>query len=278
MSKRLHSRNDIIAIINACKDMRLRTAILFIASTGARLAEAMAIRIRDLHLETNHPTVTFRAETTKNRLSRTIPLTRETAEAIRIWLKVKYEPYPTKFSSVRTFVKPTKRDTDMVLAMWHKANFNPNAEHLGENLRWKFSHILELIGKDELEESGRQHRFTLGSFRRYVKTTISNVSSFDFSEYILGHRGWRMTYFRMRESEVNELWAKVEPYLTFISENGADLVRRRFSEELASVHEELKKMRADMEVYRRENVAGMAVINNLVALYQQQLTAPQPTS
>ncbi len=52
------------------------------------------------------------------------------------------------------------------------------------------------------------------SFRRFVKTTISDLGYSDFSEWFIGHNV--STYWRKKESEKAEIFKKVEPYLTFL--------------------------------------------------------------
>jgi hypothetical protein len=50
-------------------------------------------------------------------------------------------------------------------------------------------------------EDGNEKRreITLHSFRRFVKTTISDLGYQDFSEYFIGHSG--STYWTKKESE-----------------------------------------------------------------------------
>ena len=71
------------------------------------------------------------------------------------------------------------------------------------------------MGKGEREDSNQNRRqITLHSFRRFVKTTISDLGYFDFSEYFIGHIG--STYWRKKDSEKAEIYRKIEPYLTFL--------------------------------------------------------------
>jgi hypothetical protein len=60
----------------------------------------------------------------------------------------------------------------------------------------------------------RRRRITLHSFRRFVKSTISDLGYGDFSEYFIGHSG--STYYRKTEKEKIQLFRKIEPHLTFL--------------------------------------------------------------
>jgi hypothetical protein len=78
--------------------------------------------------------------------------------------------------------------------------------------------MLDRMGKGEREDSNQNRRqITLHSFRRFVKTTISDLGYYDFSEYFIGHIG--STYWRKKDSEKAEIFRKIEPYLTFLNVN-----------------------------------------------------------
>jgi hypothetical protein len=47
-------------------------------------------------------------------------------------------------------------------------------------------------------------------FRRFVKTTISDLGYSDFSDYFIGHSG--STYWCKKDSEKAEIFLKIEPY------------------------------------------------------------------
>ena len=59
------------------------------------------------------------------------------------------------------------------------------------------------MGKGEREDSNeRRRQVTFHSFRRFVKTTISDLGYADYSEYFIGHSV--STYWRKKESEKAE--------------------------------------------------------------------------
>ncbi len=72
----------------------------------------------------------------------------------------------------------------------------------------------------------RCRQITLHSFRRFVKTTISDLGYSDNSEWFIGHSG--STYCTKKDSEKAEIFRKVESYLTFLNiseleRQGADI-------------------------------------------------------
>jgi hypothetical protein len=90
-----------------------------------------------------------------------------------------------------------------------------------------FQKTLDRIGKGTRENGNeRRRQITLHSFRRFVKTTISDLGYADYSEYFIGHSG--STYWRKKDSEKAEIFRKIEPYLTFLNihqleRQGADI-------------------------------------------------------
>jgi hypothetical protein len=87
------------------------------------------------------------------------------------------------------------------------------------------------MGKGEREDNNeRRSQITFHSFRRFVKTTISDLGYADYSKYFMSHSG--STYWRKKESEKAETFRKIEPYLTFLNKHqlerqGADITSEK---------------------------------------------------
>jgi hypothetical protein len=106
-----------------------------------------------------------------------------------------------------------------------------------------FAKTLDRIGKGPREDGNeRRRQITLHSFRRFVKTTISDLGYADYSEYFIGHSG--STYWRKKDSEKAEIFKKIEPYLTFLNvhqleRQGADIQTK--VEELEELNQSLRQ-------------------------------------
>ena len=50
-NKEALSKEDVIDILNGCSDIRLKTYVMLLTATGFRAVEALSIRIKDLHLQ-----------------------------------------------------------------------------------------------------------------------------------------------------------------------------------------------------------------------------------
>ena len=67
-NKEAISKEDIIEILNAGSDIRLKTFIMLLAATGMRAGEALSIRIKDLDFDSNPSRLSIRGEYTKTRI------------------------------------------------------------------------------------------------------------------------------------------------------------------------------------------------------------------
>jgi hypothetical protein len=103
----------------------------------------------------------------------------------------------------------------------------PKLKSLYDVLSNSFADTLDRSGKGDREDGNqRRKQITLHSFRRFVKTTISDLEYADFSEWFIGHSG--STYWTKKDSEKAEIFRKIEPYLTFLDvhqleRQGADI-------------------------------------------------------
>ncbi len=245
-SKEALSKEDIVDILNFCSDIRLKTYVMLLASTGMRAVEALSIRIKDFDLQSNPSNLFIRGEYTKTKPDRTIFLTSELSKQISSWVDYKYRKrricYSRNNKAVTEYRTPEKKDTDLLFAV-HQSIINPKPKNLYHSLVGSFGKTLDRIGKGEREDSNERRReITLHSFRRFVKTTISDLGYQDFSEYFIGHSG--STYWTKKESEKAEIFQKIEPYLTFLNvhqleRQGADIQSR--VDELEELNESLRE-------------------------------------
>ncbi|HJT48092.1 MAG TPA: site-specific integrase, partial [Nitrososphaeraceae archaeon] len=89
-NKEALSKEDIIDILNACSEIRLKTYVMLLAATGLRATEALSVRIKDFDFESKPAKVFIRGEYTKTRTDRTVFLTEEMVQQLTSWLSYKY--------------------------------------------------------------------------------------------------------------------------------------------------------------------------------------------
>src|SRR4029078_10062550 len=252
-NKEALSKEDITDILNACSDIRLKTYVMLLASTGMRAHEALSLRIKDFDLEGSVPTrFSVRGEYTKTRTDRTAFLTNEMAQQLKLWIDYKYRTRrvshndqhntTSKNKTVTEYRTPIKDGSDLMFAVYQNKAITKTLS-LYQDLVKSFAKTLDRIGKGAREDgSERRRQITLHSFRRFVKTTISDLGYADYSEYFIGHSG--STYWRKKESEKAGIFRKIEPYLTFfkihrLERQGADILTK--VNELEEVNQSLRE-------------------------------------
>jgi integrase len=262
-------KEDIIKILNGCSNLRLKTYVMLLASTGLRATEALSIRLKDLDIVSEPSKLIIRGEFTKTKVNRYVFLTKEIAEQIKIWIDYKYrkrricyyykdnnkvtaiEGKEKKKKSVTEYRTPEQNQNEFIFSLNQSDNNKSRPEILYSNLASIFAKTLDRIGMGSREDGNESRReITLHSFRRYVKTTISDLGYSDYSEWFIGHSG--STYWRKKDNEKAEIFQKIEPYLTFLNiqqlkRQGADLETK--IEELKDINQVLRekdKMKEDV--------------------------------
>ena len=138
----------------------------------------------------------------------------------------------------------------------------PNPAYLYQELVRSFAKTLDRMGIGIREDGNEKRRqITLHSFRRFVKTTISDLGYSDFSEGFIGHSG--STYWTKKDLEKAEIFRKVEPYLTFLNivqleRQGADIQSK--VGELEELNESLRnrdKMKDDAIVQLSDQLMAL---------------------
>ena len=242
------SKEDIIDILNICDNIRLRTYVMLLAASGMRAVEALSIRIKDLEFDSSPSKVFVRGEYTKTKVDRIAFLTQEVTQQLKSWLDYKYRTrrvcYQDKQNgrTITEYRTPHKKDTDLVFAVYQDKK-TPNPDFIYDDLGKSFAKTLDRMGKGSREDGNeRRRQITLHSFRRFVKTTISDLGYSDFSEWFIGHSG--STYWTKKDSDKAEIFRKVEPYLTFLNihqleRQGADIQTK--VEELEDLNQSLRQ-------------------------------------
>jgi integrase len=256
-------KEDIIKILNGCPDLRIKTYVMLLASTGLRATEALSIRLKDLDLESNFAKLNIRGEYTKTKVDRYVFLTREMVEQLKIWIDYKYRKRRVCYinqdnkerkegggiKTITEYRTPEKKQNELIFFL--NQTHNPLPEILYGNLSHVFAKTLDRIGMGAREDGNETRReITLHSFRRWAKSTISDLGYADYSEWFIGHSG--STYWRKKDNEKAEIFKKIEPYLTFLNiqqlnRQGADLETKIDElQDLNQVLREKDKMKEDV--------------------------------
>lgn len=210
-------------ILNACQDIRLKTFVMWLASSGARSTESMAVKLQDIDFTQSPPVVYIRGENTKTKQDRHTYLTKEMEAQLKEWLAYKYRPRENVLFDKQTQgwkhvkLNPVQRPNDYVFLPYHDdetIHDNPKTlEYAYNNMERVFIALVNRLGHGKSSD-GKHCKITFHSFRRSVYTTIDSLGLNQFAEYFIGHGA--SEYWAKPEKEKIDTFHRIEPYLTFL--------------------------------------------------------------
>ena len=172
-----------------------------------RSSESLAIRLKDCDFSVSPTKIHIRAEFSKTRVSRDIYISNEATKYLQTWISWKYR-HKQKQSDQRT-----KHDDDLIFQVQKNLR---GLRSIYVKLGQEFDKVLSTAGLRQKKEGMKNKTISFHSFRRFVKSVISDQVSQDYSEWYLGHAG-RSVYYQKKEPERREIYAtKCMRYLTFL--------------------------------------------------------------
>jgi integrase len=169
--------SDIRKILLSCNNRRLKAYLLVLASGGMRAIECLAIRLKDIDFTVSPTKVHIRKEYSKTKTARNIYISDEATQYLKQWINWKYDNEE----------RPRIRDDDDLVFTVYRTK-TPSTLYV--KILTEFEKLLSVVGLDERKDGKQKRRkITLHSFRRFVKTVISDQTNTDYSEWFLGHSG-----------------------------------------------------------------------------------------
>jgi integrase len=270
-TKEALTKEDFVNILNACSAIKLKTYVLFLAATGCRASEAVSTRLCDYDFVKNK--VFIRGEFTKTKTDRYVFLTNELVEQIKAWLTFKYRTRRITYNSPRRVeIRTPKRDENELLFSSTFLSENPTLEGLYFTLAYEFEKTLDRMGGmyAQFETAmKRRRKITLHSFRRHVKSTISDLGYGDYSEWFIGHSG--STYYRKSDKEKFELFQKISPYLTYLDFASLERKGADISTKIDELEQQNKELREQMKRAEEHEAIDIHVIQSYIQQLQQVL-------
>ena len=150
--KKAIDKEDIIKILNGCSDLRLRTYVMLLASTGLRATEALSIRLKDLDITSEPAKLIIRGEYTKTKVDRYVLLTKEIVEQLKIYIDYKYrkrricylDNSTKKKKTINEYRIPEKNLNYLVFSVYQVDKSRPEISYY--NLVGAFAKTLDRIG------------------------------------------------------------------------------------------------------------------------------------
>lgn len=189
-------------------DVRGRAFFLFLLATGMRIGEAVQVRLSDLDLTATPPAVQLKDVFTKTRKARITFLTKEAADALQEWLKVR-ESY---------LHSAAKRNSGLVTKgignpknKWDNRIF-PFSRHVAESM-WR--NLLKNADIATRDETTQRHHYRIHQLRKMFRTHAAMRAPVDIVEALMGHSGYLTNAYRCySKDQLAEAYKQIEPALT----------------------------------------------------------------
>jgi hypothetical protein len=222
--------SDVRKILLSCNNRRLKAYLLILASGGMRATEGLAIRLKDIDFTISPTKVHIRKEYSKTKTARDIYISDEATQYLRQWINWKYDNQE----------RPRIRDDDDLVFTVYRTRA-PTTLYV--KILTEFEKLLSVVGLDERKEGKqRRRKITLHSFRRFVKTVISDQTNTDYSEWFLGHN--KSPYYTKKERERREIYyTKCMKYLTFLDYTTLEATGKNIEAKLSEKEKEIQLLR-----------------------------------
>jgi integrase len=169
-------------MLKACNNRRLKAYLYVLASGGMRANEALALRIKDVDFSES-PTKVHIIKENKTKRPRDIFISDEATKELKKWIDYKYRK---RKIGTRDIIHE-KSDHHFIFTL--EFDDSIKSTMLYSKINEAFHQVLKTVGLDEIKEGSNSSRRTisLNSFRRFVRTTLSDQVSSDYAEWFIGH-------------------------------------------------------------------------------------------
>jgi integrase len=227
------SKEMIRQILNV-SDLKLKTLILFILSSGVRLGEALALNLEDVKVskDRSYGIVKINAAISKNGVGRVTFINNEAVESLMQWI-TKRDDYIKHIIKVsRGQFRVTRSSSDKRIFP-----FNQNAAQRGLNTALKSAGLFE---QDGVTSRKTIHYHLL---RKYFVTQMNmgGISS-KHVEFFVGHlTSLDRTYNVPSQAQLLEIYLKAEPQVRVYDESAEEVAEaKKQIGELSVVNQELR--------------------------------------
>jgi integrase len=155
---------------------------LLLSSSGMRMGETLQLLPEDFDLDAEPARINIRGEYTKTGNPRIAFMSREAAEAVKEWYKIRDEYLET--SSGRSHFYDKDEDDDRVFPF------------TDSTARYIWNKALDKTGNGKLDASTGIHKLHPHVLRKFFRTELSKVIPVDVVEALMGHEGYLTEVYR----------------------------------------------------------------------------------
>ena len=252
--------SDIRTILNQCHNRRLKTILMVLASSGVRPIEACAIRVCDTNFDSTPTQIHIRAEYTKTKKSRNIFISDEASSWLKEWIEDRFRIILNKSEKIDGRISGS-----LVFQVFDINSYSTTPQSIYQKVVQQFHKVLTDVNLDRRKDGMPQNRtITLHSFRRFVKTTISNQANSDYSEWFLGHK--KSSYYQVKPEERAEIYSiRCMKYLTFLDYSTLEATGR-------STEAKIKELEKVNQIISQKHEAKVTELENMNKKQEEEMS------
>jgi len=206
----------------------LKSIILLLVSSGARIDEIISLTLKDIEFHENYGIIYIARENTKTKKQRYSFISQETVEVLKEYIR-----------------KEGKTDTDRLFDFTY------------ENANYMFNLALKNAGLDERDAESNTRKISFHIFRAFFLSQMKLVISPEIPEMLAGHEGYlTQNYRNYPQKQALEEYLKAVKMVTFEMPQDVREMQTKFEKELAENTQLVKSIVIENQQLKQE-VSGI---------------------
>jgi integrase len=237
-----------------------------------------SLRLKDIDWDENK--INIIGEFTKTKVGRYCFITNECKEFLKTWIEYKYRRRRLRLDNTGSrWVTPNRRGEDLVFSSsftYDGESINASKKKIAEldivlnlytTMVIEFNKVIRQLNIGYEDDNKNRHVFTLHSFRRYVRTLISDLGYQDYAEFTLGHSN--STYWRKSTKEKHALFKRIESHLLLLDQTSLERKGADIQTKLEERDKEIADIRSRFDLMQSQIHSLLSSLGNMQ--YQNQV-------
>jgi integrase len=192
----------------------LKTIILMLVSSGARIDEILTLTLKDIELHDTHGIIYISRENTKTKKQRYSFISQEAVEILKEYIR-----------------KEGKKDSDRLFDFTY------------ENANYMFNLALKNAGLDGRDENTNTRKISFHIFRAFFLSQLKLVISPEIPEMLAGHEGYLTQHYRNYPlKQALEEYLKAVKMVTFEMPQDVREMQTKFEKDLIETNQIVKSI------------------------------------
>ena len=204
--------------------LTLKSIILLLVSSGARIDEILSLTLKDIEFHDNYGIIYISRQNTKTKKQRYSFISKEAVEVLQEYIR-----------------KEGKKDADRLFDFTY------------ENANYMFNLALKNAGLDERDENTNTRKISFHIFRAFFLSQMKLVISPEIPEMLAGHEGYlTQNYRNYPKKQALDEYLKAVKMVTFEMPQDVKEMQTRFEKDLSETNQLVKSIVIENQQLKQE--------------------------